>query len=297
MPIWRPALQVQQPADPRRPDTGARKDGYGQAALLSRHHPGAGGCQRAGGFCQDLLTQEEIPRGGERVLVRHQQGPVHQARESRVQLFGEVGDRRLVAHRVARDRNRAPGFEGDAGRRISLRSRLELSEVAHEDVHDFVQVLVDPRIAEVFSDVLDYLVLGVRVRELGMMCPTAPRMKSVPWGTLVGPRLCGITVLAEAITDLGFLVPDWAEEPDEVLLGCGLPTALNYKGSLFEIGEQQRAFGLDGLNGSLMVLQASRQADALTRRGLSGWPLRFCFADVDRCLGSADRRVMPAGLR
>ena len=111
-------------------------------------------------------------------------------------------------------------------------------------------------------------------------------------GTLIGPGLRGITVLAEAITDLGFPVPDWAEEPDEVLLGCGLPTALNHKGPAFEIGERQCASGCDGLNGSHMVLQPSRQADALTRRGLSGRSLRFCFADIDRCLGSADRRVV-----
>ena len=53
--------EIQQSLNSRRADAGAGEDGYAQAALSGRHHPGPGGRQRAGGFRQDLLAEKEVP--------------------------------------------------------------------------------------------------------------------------------------------------------------------------------------------------------------------------------------------
>ena len=53
--------EIQQPLDPRRADAGAGEDGHAQTALSGRHHPRAGGRERAGGFREDFLAEKEVP--------------------------------------------------------------------------------------------------------------------------------------------------------------------------------------------------------------------------------------------
>ncbi len=65
--------------------------------------------------------------------------------------------------------------------------------------------------------------------------PRAPRMQRVPRRTLVRSGRGGIAMLAEAVKDAGFAVPDWPEQLDEIVLGGCLPAALHHERAELEI--------------------------------------------------------------
>ncbi len=81
------------------------------------------------------------------------------------------------------------------------------------------------------------------VRSLGVQLrfrrPRAPGMQRIPRGSFVRPRLGVITVLTDAVEDVGFAVPNRMEEMNQVVLGSALPAALHDERPEIEVIQPQ----------------------------------------------------------